>query len=39
MTITTEQAAIDLAIACGLCALIGHERQWRRLSLKPTVFG
>jgi putative Mg2+ transporter-C (MgtC) family protein len=29
MTITLAQAAIDLAVACGLSALIGFERQWR----------
>jgi putative Mg2+ transporter-C (MgtC) family protein len=29
MTITIEQAAIDLAVACGLSAVIGFERQWR----------
>jgi putative Mg2+ transporter-C (MgtC) family protein len=29
MTITVEQAAIDLAVACGLSAVIGFERQWR----------
>jgi putative Mg2+ transporter-C (MgtC) family protein len=26
---TIEQAAIDLAVACGLSAVIGFERQWR----------
>jgi hypothetical protein len=29
MTISIEQAAIDLAVAGGLSALIGFERQWR----------
>jgi putative Mg2+ transporter-C (MgtC) family protein len=29
MAITIEQAAINLAVACGLSALIGFERQWR----------
>src|ERR1700694_5008071 len=29
MTIPLEQAAIDLAVAGGLSALIGFERQWR----------
>src|SRR5580698_8159489 len=29
MTITLAQAAIDLAVACGLSSLIGFERQWR----------
>jgi putative Mg2+ transporter-C (MgtC) family protein len=27
--ITLQQAAIDLAVACGLSAAIGFERQWR----------
>jgi putative Mg2+ transporter-C (MgtC) family protein len=27
--ITLQQAAIDLAVACGLSAVIGFERQWR----------
>ena len=29
MTISIEQAAIDLAVAGGLSSLIGFERQWR----------
>jgi putative Mg2+ transporter-C (MgtC) family protein len=29
MTISIQQAAIDLAVAGGLSALIGFERQWR----------
>jgi putative Mg2+ transporter-C (MgtC) family protein len=29
VTISIEQAAIDLAVAGGLSALIGFERQWR----------
>jgi putative Mg2+ transporter-C (MgtC) family protein len=29
MTISFEQAAIDLAVACSLSAAIGFERQWR----------
>src|SRR4030081_3799842 len=29
MTIPVEQAAINLAVALGLSAVIGFERQWR----------
>ena len=29
MTISIDQAAINLAVAGGLSALIGFERQWR----------
>ncbi len=29
MTISLEQAAIDLAVACALSSVIGFERQWR----------
>jgi putative Mg2+ transporter-C (MgtC) family protein len=29
MTLSIEQAAIDLAVAGGLSSLIGFERQWR----------
>src|ERR1700730_15856950 len=29
MTISIQQAAIDLAVAGGLSSLIGFERQWR----------
>ena len=29
MTISIDQAVIDLAVAGGLSALIGFERQWR----------
>jgi uncharacterized membrane protein YhiD involved in acid resistance len=29
VTITIEQAAINLAVACGLSAVISFERQWR----------
>jgi uncharacterized membrane protein YhiD involved in acid resistance len=29
MTIPIEQAAINLAVALGLSAVIGFERQWR----------
>jgi putative Mg2+ transporter-C (MgtC) family protein len=29
MTVPVEQAAINLAVALGLSAVIGFERQWR----------
>jgi hypothetical protein len=29
MTMSIQQAAIDLAVAGGLSSLIGFERQWR----------
>jgi uncharacterized membrane protein YhiD involved in acid resistance len=33
MTIPIEQAAINLAVALGLSAVIGFERQWRNRSV------
>ena len=36
MTMPIEQAAINLAVALGLSAVIGFERQWRnRLAGRP----